>query len=160
MSSHLYQWSHQLHQAASEGNAEQLQQLLKEGCNPNNKGGVYCWLRGAYQHPTRTPLHYAAKEGHLECIRLLLMYGSNPNAKDEDGYTPLHYACQIFQPSPDRHVALSKCIESLVEFGANVRAETKSECTSSGLARIQRNDVCYNQVSKHRKQYNTHMHLQ
>ena len=87
----------------------------------------------------------------MECIRLLLVYGADPNAKDEDRYTPLHYTCQIFKPSPDRHEMLKKCIESLIEFGADVRAETKSQCTPTGLARLQSNDVCYKQVAAHSK---------
>lgn len=150
---HSYSWSHQIHQAASEGNIRQLQHLLVEDNSPNTRGGVSCWLRGASQFLTRTPLHYAAKEGHLECIRLLLINGADPNIKDEDGYTPLHYSCQVFKPSADQHDKLRKCVESLIEFGGDVQAETNSQHTPATLARVQNNDACYQQIANHSKTF-------
>ena len=138
----VYHWSHQLHQAASENSTDSLHQLLKQGNSPNLHGGVQCWLRGASSSQSRTPLHYAAKEGHLDSIRLLLVYGADPNARDEDGYTPLHYVCQIYSPGVERCDGVLKCVETLIEFGADVRAETNSRCTPRDLAQRQNNSVC------------------
>ena len=146
-----YYWSHQLHQAASENSRDNLHQLLQQGHSPNIKGGVQCWLRGACSSQTRTPLHCAAKEGHLDSIRLLLIYGADPNARDEDGYTPLHYICQIYKPSMERHEVLQQCVESLIQFGADMKAQTISHCTPRDLAVRQNNVPCSDEVDKHCK---------
>ncbi len=79
------------------------------------------------------------------------MYGADPNARDEDGYTPLHYVCQIYNPATERCDGLKACVDSLIEFGADVRAVTNSQCTSRDLAQRQHNKVCYEAVSKHCK---------
>jgi len=70
-------WSSELHRAAGEGDAVELQKLLEEGHDPDERSSLGCWLRGAYQS-SRTPLHLAAKGDHLTCIRLLLRYGGTP----------------------------------------------------------------------------------
>ncbi len=149
----VYHWSHQLHQAASDNNTDSLHQLLKQGHSPNTQGGLQCWLRGASSSQSRTPLHYAAKEGHLEAIRLLLAYGADPNARDEDGYIALHYVCQIYSPAPERSEGLRVCVDSLVEFGADVRAVTNARCSCRDLAKRQKNTVCLEAVRKHCKSF-------
>jgi len=42
----------------------------------------------------RTALHAAAEFGHVDIARLLLYRGANENAQDNEGFTPLHLACQ------------------------------------------------------------------
>ena len=115
---------------------------------PSWRGPVQCWLRGASSSQSQTPLHYAAKEGHLNSIRLLLVYGADPNARDEDGYTPLHYVCQIYSPGVERCDGIRKCVETLIEFGADIRAETNSGCTPGDLAQRQNNSVCLEAVNR------------
>ena len=140
-----YSWGeHVLHKAATEGDSQSLQQLLKEGHSPNARGGgPMCWLRGASEiHSRRTPLHYAAKNGHLLCIRLLLKYGADPNSQDSDGYTPLHYLSQIHQPGPDHHGNLKLCVASLVQCGADVRLRNNGGQSALDIALIHRNTVC------------------
>ncbi|XP_050535408.1 ankyrin repeat domain-containing protein 54-like [Daktulosphaira vitifoliae] len=73
--------SHRLCRAASMNNTELLEQMLKNGVNPN------CW-----DSRKRTPLHLAACKGYTEAVRLLLKYGANPNIKDSLGNNPLHLA--------------------------------------------------------------------
>ena len=142
------QWSHDLHQAAFNGDASTLQQILEQGHPPDIVGGVVCWLRGAYEVPNRTPLHYSAKRGHLRCIRLLLRHGANPNARDYDGYTPVHYVCQIHNPDDNIHDVIQQCLWSLIEFGADTKLRTKSGHTPLDIAKQQKNAVCINEVLK------------
>ena len=138
-----YHWGeHVLHQAASDGDTATLQQLLENGHSPKVRGGTSCFLRGASDLHTRTPLHYAAKHGHLNCIRLLLKYGADPNSKDGDGYTPLHYLCQVYNPGQDCRDNLRQCVTSLVQCGADLRAETNSGKTPLDIAKTQKNTIC------------------
>jgi len=39
-------------------------------------------------------LHWTVLGGHLQATELLLNYGAKVNSKDEDGDTPMHYACR------------------------------------------------------------------
>ena len=70
-----------VHEAASAGQAEVLELLLKE------EGPVNAKAANKY-----TPLHLAASGGHSECARLLLQHGADLSAKDENHRTPLHTA--------------------------------------------------------------------
>ena len=92
------------------------------------------------------PLHYAAKHGHLICIRLLLKHGADPNCRDIDGYAPLHYLCQVYNPGPDRHDNLRLCVKSLVRCGGDVRARTISGRRPLDIAQIQKNSVCEEEI--------------
>lgn len=139
-------WSHELHQAASNGDPVNLQHLLEQGYPPDTEGGLVCSLRGASELNTRTPLHYSAKEGHLQCLRLLLQYGANPNVRDNDGYSPIHYVCQIHNPSADISKNVRLCLQSLEEFGADTKARTNSGHTPLTLARQHRNKTCVNHL--------------
>lgn len=63
-----------LHNAAFKGDEKKLQQLLKEGVDPNRLDGV------------GTPaLHYAAFQGHLGCVQALLSYNADVNIRDSQG---------------------------------------------------------------------------
>ena len=42
----------------------------------------------------RSQLHYAANEGRKQNAVALLNDGADPNAKDDNGFTPLHFATQ------------------------------------------------------------------
>ena len=43
----------------------------------------------------KTPFHFACRKGDETLIRYLLDKGANPTVVDRDGYTPLHYLCEI-----------------------------------------------------------------
>ena len=76
----LYRYT-PLHEAASTGQAEVLELLLKED------GPVNAKAASGY-----TPLHLAASGGHSESARLLLQNGADLSAKDDYNKTPLHTA--------------------------------------------------------------------
>ena len=144
-------WSHGLLWAASDGDTERLRSLLQQGCSPDTTGGIVCWLRGASEFQKRTPLHYAAKGGHSSCIRLLLLYGADPNCRDEDGYTPIHYVCQFYNPwarGPGKADEVCRCLRHLLDFGADYRTTTNSNYTPMELARRHKNSVCVNELLK------------
>ena len=42
----------------------------------------------------RTVTLTAAREGHVEVTRLLIEYGCSANTPNNDGWTPLHFACR------------------------------------------------------------------
>ncbi|CAI0394268.1 unnamed protein product [Linum tenue] len=70
--------SYSLLSLARLGNAFFIEELLKEGLDPNigdSKG--------------KTPLHIAASKGHKECVLVLLRYGGNVHLRDVDGNTAL-----------------------------------------------------------------------
>lgn len=46
----------------------------------------------------RTDLHYAALDGDQARIEQLLREGFDPNAADTQGFTPLHFAVQSYEP--------------------------------------------------------------
>lgn len=103
-----------LHQAAADGDLEQVRLLLSQGADVNVKDqrGRAALHRAANtghvevarllieygadvnigDNLKRTPLEHAAVAGHTEVARLLIDKGANPNALNRDGLTPLHVA--------------------------------------------------------------------
>jgi GNAT superfamily N-acetyltransferase len=64
--------SQKLHFAAQDGDAKQVEQLIKGGYSPNK-----------FDELGKTPLHYAAAGEHFEVVSLLLAHGANVNAHHE-----------------------------------------------------------------------------
>jgi ankyrin repeat protein len=63
----------QLHQAAAEGNLEEIKRLLQSG---------HLRLINAFDELSHTPLMRAAVGGHVEAVKLLLAAGADVNAHD------------------------------------------------------------------------------
>jgi ankyrin repeat protein len=63
----------QLHQAASEGNLDEITRLLQSG---------HLKLINTFNEMSHTPLMRAAIGGHVEAVRLLLAAGADVNAHD------------------------------------------------------------------------------
>src|SRR4051812_9584246 len=60
-----------LHAAAAQGDADEIEKLIREGENPNVQDAR-----------SRTPLHVAAYLKHHKAVETLLRLGANPNAID------------------------------------------------------------------------------
>jgi len=97
--------SKSVHEAALEGDIEQVKLLISQGTDVNAKNEAG-W----------TPLHCAARYGHTDVVEWLLARGANVRARDALGWTPLHRATG----SGAKYVP-----EMLVAKGADVKAKDK-----------------------------------
>nr|CAG4645529.1 EOG090X06BA [Lynceus sp. MCZ IZ 141354] len=88
-----------LHRAASEGNSQNVKELLKCGA-----------LTTIFSSIGSLPLHEAAWEGHEAAVRELLAGGADANMPKIDGSTPLHLAAATGRAT---------VIKLLLEKGAN-----------------------------------------
>jgi len=70
-----------LHQAAEQGNVNDLQQHIdaKADINHGDTAGM-------------TPLHLAAEHGHVEAVRFLIENGARPGMRTDERVAPLHLA--------------------------------------------------------------------
>ncbi|XP_061780611.1 ankyrin repeat and SOCS box protein 13 isoform X1 [Nerophis lumbriciformis] len=89
-----------VHEAAAQGRAVQLQQLIESGAAVN-----------MVAVDSITPLHEACIQGHTQCVRLLLGAGAQVDARNIDGSTPLCDACAA---------GSLECVKLLLEYGATV----------------------------------------
>ncbi|KAK7896854.1 hypothetical protein WMY93_022179 [Mugilogobius chulae] len=89
-----------LHEAASQGRALQLSQLLDSGASVNT-----------VTVDNMTALHEACIKGNPNCVRLLLTAGAQVDVRTVHGSTPLCYACSS---------GSLECVRLLLEHGANV----------------------------------------
>ncbi|XP_070194406.1 ankyrin repeat domain-containing protein 66-like [Littorina saxatilis] len=76
----------ELHDAASTGDYDALEEYVKSGKYDLN-------LKDIDTH-NRTALHWACQKGYVECIRLLLEYGADGSARTSSGWTPAHCAAE------------------------------------------------------------------
>lgn len=97
----------EIHEAATEGNLEQVKNLLSADNSFLN----------TVDDRGRTPLHHAAGNNHLDIIRYLLDSGANIEAADSRGNTPLLSAIW------GNHLS---AVKLLAERGANLKAEHQS----------------------------------
>ncbi|NXX73815.1 BARD1 protein, partial [Urocolius indicus] len=88
-----------LHVASIKGDLEAVEQLLKNGADPNVK-----------DHAGWTPLHEACNHGHKEVVELLLQYKALVNTTGYQNDSPLHDAAK------NGHVSI---VELLLLHGAS-----------------------------------------
>lgn len=132
-----------LHLAASAGDAARIEALLKQGANPNavNRYGV-------------TPLMLAAIDGNAKAIELLLKAKADPNTALPEGETPLMNAARSGNAAAVKSLLVAgarvnekerwreqsalmwaaaeghtKTIETLIEFGGDIKARSKAGFT-------------------------------
>jgi cytochrome c len=125
-----------LHNAARDGDVDQVKSLLAKGEDASKRNRSLGWplhqaalndyaeiaamliAAGAdvnVEHKVfGTPLHAAAQKGSFGVAVLLLENGADPNSRHDDGSTPLHFA------AGRGHAAL---IELLVVNGADIAAK-------------------------------------
>ncbi|XP_077373841.1 ankyrin repeat and SOCS box protein 13 [Festucalex cinctus] len=89
-----------VHEAAAQGRAARLQQLIGDGAAVN-----------VVAVDSITPLHEACVQGHARCVALLLAAGAQVDARNIDGSTPLCDACAAGSP---------ESVKLLLEHGAAV----------------------------------------
>jgi ankyrin repeat protein len=111
--------STQLHVASSTGHLE-IVQLPLENIADAEAGGT-------------TPLHMAAMRGWLEVAQLLFEYGADVNAKDEDCWTPLHFAVEYNWDEPKVALWLIEHVE------ADVNSRDNDGCTPLHCASVKGN---------------------
>ncbi|KAG7456267.1 hypothetical protein MATL_G00249910 [Megalops atlanticus] len=90
----------EVHEAASQGRALQLQRLIESGASVN-----------IVAVDSITPLHEACIQGQTQCVRLLLDAGAQVDARNIDGSTPLCDACAA---------GSLECVKLLLDHGATV----------------------------------------
>lgn len=73
-------------------NVINVRHQLENGANPNTKFNNWSLLHYAC---SLIEQKYFGTDQHLDLIKLLLEYGAEINSKDEDSWTPLHFACQL-----------------------------------------------------------------
>mmetsp|Transcript_25288 Transcript_25288/g.42362 ORF Transcript_25288/g.42362 Transcript_25288/m.42362 type:complete len:86 (+) Transcript_25288:124-381(+) len=71
----------EIHKASKLGKDDDVIELLKNGVDPN--------LRGAQN---RRAIHRAVGNGHHELVQILIEFKADVEAKDNNGYTPMHWA--------------------------------------------------------------------
>jgi ankyrin repeat protein len=119
--------------AAGYGNAETVGVLLDLGAD--KEAAIYDGRRAS---------HFAAFKGKDDCLRELIRRGVDIEAKDDNDWTPLHFAARYHHPK-----AVELLLESKAEVGGRVsggptwtRADGSSEevedFTAADLARTRR----------------------
>ncbi|XP_070552781.1 putative ankyrin repeat protein RF_0381 isoform X2 [Ptychodera flava] len=103
-----------LHIAVQKGYVECMRALLEHGGDPNRRYEMF-----------NTAFHeiHCVPYGSLESLELLLKFGADPKARDANGLTALHSACQS---------RAYPFVEKLIDHGADVNAETPPKAGNRG----------------------------
>ena len=100
-----------LYLAAAAGNINEVDRLLAEGANPDEKGLT--------EH---SPLIMATRSDYTLIAEHLLKAGADPDQKDDLGWAPLHHAVKTDSPNLDM-------ISILARHGADVNVRDKHRRT-------------------------------
>lgn len=106
--------SEELFTAATDGNTNQIGQLLSQGLNinvSNNEG--------------ETALHMAAARGHYSTLIYLINQGADVNARTVKNWIPLHHAVRFRHPN---------IVNYLIKKGAATHAKTTDGLSAIDMA--------------------------
>ncbi len=115
LSPHSDNLAEQLYVATLYARGQKVLELLQRGAPPNSN---YYTI----EHGGRTPLHSAYTHNRLRSAELLIKFGAIVTATDNDGWTPLHWACLFNSkaiaklllehhcPTGEPACALSRCV--------------------------------------------------
>jgi uncharacterized protein len=106
-----------LHDAAIDGNEQEIRKLLRAGAEPSSR-----------DESGWTPLHFAAQEHATGAVRALLEAGAEVDAMDEHGNTPLLRATFVSCGRGD-------VIQLLRQAGADAWRANASGVSPASLAR-------------------------
>lgn len=115
-----YTLEYQLWRAIEKDDPKLLQELLKQGVNPNFTDNDI-----GDDGSNITPLHLAVMNDQKELVRILLDAKADPNAQNDVGWTPLHRAVM----ADDIDMA-----RLLIEHGADVNAKDMCDDTPRDYA--------------------------
>ncbi|HSW74524.1 MAG TPA: ankyrin repeat domain-containing protein [Candidatus Saccharimonadales bacterium] len=108
----------ELHYAALHNEAEKMEQLITDGCDPNlpDKQGM-------------TPLHFAAQSKSFDALKLLLELGVSFDSEDWQGNTPLWAAYNMKSDN-------GKSLKLIFSYGADPYHENKNGMSPIKLAEV------------------------
>jgi ankyrin repeat protein/uncharacterized RDD family membrane protein YckC len=106
-----------LHQAAAQGNLDEVKSIIKSGTDVD--------VRATLQE---TPLYEAARRGKVEVMKYLLSIGADPNAQHVTQTTPLIIAAEYHQ---------SEAVHLLIENKADIDAQNILRASAIGVASLQ-----------------------
>ncbi len=117
ISVNLYNFKRQtpLFLAAGEGHQECVELLIRKGADVNAKA-----------EDDLTPLHWAACNGKVDCLEVLLANAADANARTIELCTPLH---MIGFSKEGTEIENKRCVEMLIDAGANIDAKDKDDLT-------------------------------
>lgn len=107
-----------LNKAAKNSDSKSIVELVNFGHNINNKTSIF----------SQAPLHKiieSTQEEKYTVLKKVLDMGADPSIKDSNGWTALHYACQIGD---------KKSVEILLDFGAKLDDFSNNNRTPLHLA--------------------------
>lgn len=106
---------------SKKGSIELTELLIQYGADVNATTATgYSVLMNASERSDADICEYGISSFHLHCIQLLIDNGADVNAKDENGKTPLIYACLNRNLYCDENFGIVKL---LVQNGADVNAK-------------------------------------
>jgi palmitoyltransferase len=150
-----------LHWAARNGHVKTIDLLIQRGADPRlldaqghnclhsvTQTGNYWALLYVVCRPEipidepdsssgHTPLHWAVYKRDEVSTHILLKLGANPNVVGHGGLTPLHLAA---------FTGSKKCIQRLLEAGADIRAKDENDRTAEEMASEFRNRDTWDRV--------------
>lgn len=115
-----------LHLAASEGNVELVNLLLKSGALVDAQDD----LQG------NTALHKAAWKGFSQTVKILMKHKANVCIKNKGGFSALHLSCQQGHNESTRVLLLNRCKPDIRNNYGDSPLHTAARYGHAGVARI------------------------